>query len=106
MTFDFDRRQFRLLLRLLSDLGARRELTSQLGLDQHAMLMSSGFGLLIGGLLGLMALGQPPARTYLMTVLGVSAFWLLPRLVSQAADAFMNPAEAAVLAHRPIHAGS
>jgi hypothetical protein len=103
---DFDRRQFRLFLRLLNDLGSRRELTSQFGLDQHAMLLSGGFGLLIGGFIGLAALGDPPVRGYLMAALGISAFWLVPRLVSQAADAFMNPAEVSVLAHRPIRAGS
>ena len=106
MIFDFDRRQFRLLMRLLSDLGARRELTSQFGFDQHAIFLSGGFGLFVGGLLALSALGRPGARAYMMTALGITAFWLLPRIVSQAADAFMNPAEVAVLAHRPIHAGS
>jgi hypothetical protein len=79
---------------------------SQFGLDQHAMLLSGGFGLLIGGFIGLAALGDPPVRGFLMAALGISAFWLVPRLVSQAADAFMNPAEVSVLAHRPIRAGS
>lgn len=106
MTIEFDRRQFRLFLRLLRDLGARRELTSQFGFDQHAVLLSSGFGVLIGAFFSIIAIGKPPAQGYLMGALGISAFWLLPRLVSQAADAFMNPAEVAVLAHRPIRSGS
>jgi hypothetical protein len=105
VTGRFDLKQYRLLLRLLSELGSRRELTSQFGLDQHAMMLSGAFGLLIGGVIGLAALGDPPARGYLMATLGITTVWLLPRLVSQAADAFMNPAEVAVLAHRPVRSG-
>lgn len=106
MTFDFDSKQFRLFLRLLSTLGSRHELTSQFGLDQHAAMLSSGFGLLIGGFVGLAALAQPPARGYLVTTLAISALWLVPQLVSRAADTFMNPGEVAVLAHRPVRTGA
>lgn len=106
MTVDFDRKQFTLFLRLLSTLGSRHELTSQLGLDQHAVMLSSGFGLLIGGFVGLAALGHPPVRGYLVTSLVISALWLVPQLVSRAADTFMNPAEIAVLAHRPVSPGA
>ena len=103
---DFDRRQFRLFFRLLSDLGARRELVGQFGFDQRAVMLSGGFGVLIGGLFSLAALADPPARGYFVFAIAVSALMLLPQLVSQAADAFMNPAEVSVLAHRPIYASS
>ena len=99
---DFDRRQYRLLLGLMRDLGARRELTSQLGLDASAMYLMGPFLLLIGGVCSLFALAHPPPRGFLMLLLGLTAFFLVPTLVSEAADAFMNPAEASVLAHRPV----
>lgn len=99
---DFEWRQYRLLLRLLRDLGSRRELTSQFGLDTNALTILGGGSLLLGGLVSLFAFANPPAREYLLVCLALTAFAVLPILVADAADAFLNPAEVSVLAHRPV----
>ncbi|MCC7043472.1 MAG: hypothetical protein IT183_06400 [Acidobacteria bacterium] len=104
MTVDsFDRRQYVLLLTLLRTLGSRRELTSQFGMHGPALGILAGLGLLMGGFIALLVMsGQIPARDVLMICQGMTAIVLVPLLVSEAADALLNPAEASVLAHRPV----
>lgn len=103
IAFDFDRRQYKVLLDLLGTLGSRRELTSQFGLDSNALGIAGGLFVLMGGFVGLIAaVAHPPAREFQMFCLGITAVLLIPLLVSEAADAFLNPAEVSVLAHRPI----
>lgn len=103
MTIAFDRRQFMLLLSLLRTLGSRRELTSQFGMHGPALGILAGLGLLMGGFIALLVMsGQIPARDVLMSCQLMTAVVLVPLLVSEAADALLNPAEASVLAHRPV----
>ena len=101
--FGVDRRQYRLLVRLFRDLSDRREMTGQLGLDRAALGYLGIWLVVIGGLFSLMAAGRPTPRFFLGFNLAIGALILIPILVSDAADAFMNPAEAFVLAHQPIH---
>ena len=101
--FGVDRRQYRLLVRLFRDLSDRREMTGQLGLDRAALGHLSIWLVVIGGLFSLMAAGRPTPPFFLGFNLAIGALILIPMLVSDAADAFMNPAEAFVLAHQPIH---
>ena len=101
--FGVDRRQYRLLVRLFRDLSDRREMTGQLGLDRAALGYLSIWLVVIGGFFSLMAAGGPTPRFFLGFNLAIGALILIPILVSDAADAFMNPAEAFVLAHQPIH---
>jgi hypothetical protein len=99
----FDRRQYVLLLNLLRTLGSRRELTSQFGMHGPALGILAGFNLLMGALIALLvASGQIPVRDVLMICQLMTAIVLVPLLVSEAADALLNPAEASVLAHRPV----
>jgi hypothetical protein len=99
----FDRRQYVLLLTLLRTLGSRRELTSQFGMHGPALGILAGLGLLMGAFIALLVLsGQIPARDVLMICQGLTTIVLVPLLVSEAADALLNPAEASVLAHRPV----
>jgi hypothetical protein len=97
-----DRRQYRLLVSLFRELSARREMTGQLGLDRTALSYLGLWLVIIGGFVSLMAVVRPTARFFLGFNLAISALFLIPILVSDAADAFMNPAEAFVLAHQPI----
>lgn len=99
----FDRRQYALLLTLLRTLGSRRELTSQFGMHGPALGILAGLCLLMGGFIALLVMsGQIPARDVLMICQGMTTIVLVPLLVSEAADALLNPAEASVLAHRPV----
>lgn len=101
--FGVDRVQYGILLRLFRTLSDRRELTGQLGMDRKAMGTMQFWYLLFGGLLSLVALdGRIPGVAFLAIILGATVFMLVPMLVSEAANAFMNPAEAFVLAHQPI----
>lgn len=106
MKLDIDRRQYRLLLGLLRDLGDRSELTGQLGLDRKALGQIGVLYFIMGALLSLIVRGHPSAHAFLMAAVGASTFVLIPILVSNAADAFMNPAEASVLSHQPIRGGT
>lgn len=99
----FDVRQYRLLVDLLRTLGSRRELTSQFGLNAPALGVISAFALLLGGLVALIvSVEMPPARNALVLCLAATSILLIPLLVSEAADALLNPAEVAILAPRPI----
>jgi hypothetical protein len=98
-----DRRQYRLLVSLFRELSARREMTGQLGLDRAALGHLGIWLVVIGGVVSLTAFTHPTPRFFLIFNLALSALFLIPILVSDAADAFMNPAEAFVLAHQPIH---
>ena len=100
--FGVDPRQYRLLVSLFRELSARREMTGQLGLDRAALGYLGIWLVLIGGFFSLIAFGHPTAQFFLGFNLAISALFLMPILVSDAADAFMNPAEAFVLAHQPI----
>lgn len=88
---------------MLRTLGSRRELTSQFGMHGPALGMLAGLGLLMGGFVALLTIsGQVRARDIIMICQLATAFMLVPLLVSEAADALLNPAEASVLAHRPV----
>lgn len=99
----FDRRQYLLLLTLLRTLGSRRELTSQFGMHGPALGILAGIGLLMGGFVALIAMsGRVSAAELLLICQLMTAVLLVPLLVSEAADALLNPAEASVLSHRPV----
>lgn len=103
MSRTFDVRQYRLLLNLLRTLGSRRELTSQLGFNAPAVTVLAGFALLLGGLVALVIGSErPPVSSALIVCLAITSVLLVPLLVSEAADALLNPAEISVLAHRPV----
>ena len=95
-------RQYQVLVDLFGTLGERKELLGNLGMDRHAMNLTS-LGLLIpGGILALLAFGEWSLATFNMITLAVSSLMLFMLLVMEASNSFLNPAEAAVLAHRPI----
>ena len=99
----FDRRQYWLLVTLLRTLGSRRELTAQFGMHGPALGILAGLSLLMGGFVSLIILGgQVPASDVLVVCQTMTALVLVPLLVSEAADALLNPAEVSVLAHRPV----
>lgn len=99
----FDRRQYVLIVRLLRTLGARRELTSQFGMHGPALGILAALLVLLGGFPALVALtGRVTPRDVLMLSQTMTLVLLVPLLIAEAADALLNPAEAAVLAHRPI----
>jgi hypothetical protein len=104
--FGVDRRQLALLVQLFGTLGERKEVTGALGTDRQAMQLTA-MGLLVPGvLMCLLALGSMPLGEYDLITLGISAMLLLVMLVVEAANSFLNPAEAAVLAHQPIAGGT
>ena len=94
--------QFRLLLGLFRTLSDRRELTGQLGFDRKALHFASALYFVVGALLSLTTIGDPRARFFVGESLALTMLFLVPILLSDAADAFMNPAEVFVLAPRPI----
>ena len=95
-------RQYQVLVDLFGTLGERKELLGNLGMDRHAMNLTS-LGLLIpGGFIALLAFGEGSLATFNMITLAVSSLVLLMLLVMEASNSFFNPAEVAVLAHRPI----
>jgi hypothetical protein len=101
-----DGRQLALLVQLFGSLGERKEVTGALGTDRQAMQLTA-MGLLVPGvLMCLLALGSMPLGEYDLVTLGISAMLLLVMLVVEAANSFLNPAEAAVLAHQPIAGGT
>jgi hypothetical protein len=94
--------QYQVLVDLFGTLGERKELLGNLGMDRHAMNLTS-LGLLVpGGFLALLALGDWSLAMFNMITLAVSSLVLFMLLVMEASNSFLNPAEAAVLAHRPI----
>jgi hypothetical protein len=101
-----DWRTYRLLVGLLGTLSERREVTGQIALDRAALGKLSVMLVVLGGLFSLWAMGRPQPSAFLMGSIAVSAFLLLPMLVSEAAEALMNPAEAFVLAHQPVRGGA
>jgi hypothetical protein len=97
--------QYQVLVDLFGTLGERKELLGNLGMDRHAMNITS-LGLLIpGGFIALLAFGSGSLATFNMITLAFSSLLLVMLLVMEASNSFFNPAEVAVLAHRPI-AGS
>lgn len=97
--------QYQLLVDLFETLGERKELFGNLGMDRHAMRLTTLALVLPGGLLALTAFGSSSLASYNMAVLALSSLVLVLLLVMEASNSFFNPAEVAVLAHRPI-AGS
>jgi hypothetical protein len=95
-------RQYQLLIDLFGVLGERKELLGNLGMDRHAMNLTSLGLLLPGVLLALLAFGPMPLAQYNMATLAVSSLVLMLLLVMEASNSFLNPGEVAVLAHRPI----
>jgi hypothetical protein len=94
--------QYQVLVDLFGTLGERKELLGNLGMDRHAMNLTS-LGLLVpGGFLALLAFGDGSLAMFNMITLAVSSLVLFMLLVMEASNSFLNPAEAAVLAHRPI----
>ena len=104
--FDVDRRQYQLLLTLFRQLSARRELTGRLGLDRRMLALASATYGVAGVILSLMVLAHLRASVFLGLCLALTTFFLIPSLIADAADAFMNPAEASLLAHLPIQSGA
>lgn len=97
--------QYQVLVDLFGTLGERKELLGNLGMDRHAMNLTS-LGLLIpGAILALFAFGSGSLATFNIITLAMSSVMLSMLLVLEASNSFLNPAEVAVLAHRPI-AGS
>jgi len=95
-------RQYQVLVDLFGALGERKELLGNLGMDRHAMNITS-LGLLIpGGLFALFAFREGSLAAFNMITLALSSLVLLMLLVLEASNSFLNPAEVAVLAHRPI----
>jgi hypothetical protein len=95
-------RQYQVLVDLFGTLGERKELLGNLGMDPHAMNITS-LGLLIpGGLVALFAFGGGSLAAFNMITLALSSLVLFMLLVMEASNSFLNPAEVAVLAHRPI----
>jgi hypothetical protein len=95
-------RQYRLLVELFGQLGERKELLGNLGTDRHAMNLTS-LGLLLPGLIvALFAFGPGSLASFNMMTLAMSAMVLVMLLVMEGGNSFFNPAEVAVLAHRPI----
>jgi hypothetical protein len=95
-------RQYQLLVDLFGTLGERKELLGNLGTDKHAMNLTS-LGLLFpGAVVALFAFAEGSLATFNMITLAMSSLVLFMLLVMEASNSFLNPAEAAVLAHRPI----
>ena len=101
-----DVRQYRLLVGLLRQLSERRELTGQLGLDRRAFNITRGVFGFFGLILCAFVLAGVSAAFFLTMTTAATMMFLVSILVSDAADAFMNPAEAFVLAHQPIDSRS
>jgi hypothetical protein len=98
--------QYQLLVDLFESLGERKELFGSLGLDRHAMRLTSLMLLLPGALFALLAFAPSPLGSYNLTVLALSSFVLLLLVVMEAANSFFNPVEVAVLAHQPIESST
>jgi hypothetical protein len=98
--------QYQLLVDLFQSLGERKELVGSLGLDRHAMRLTSLMLLLPGALFALLAFAPSPLGSYNLTVLALSSFVLLLLVVMEAANSFFNPVEVAVLAHQPIESST
>ena len=94
--------QFRLLFGLFRTLRDRRELTGQLGLDRKALKIAGGIYFVMGALFALVVAIGSSAPVYAGESLALTTLFLVPILLSDAADAFMNPAEVFVLAPRPV----
>ena len=77
--------QYQLLMRLFASLGERQELFGSLGLDRHAMRLTSIMLLLPGALLALMAFGDMSLAIFSMRVLAFLSFILLLLIVMEAA---------------------
>jgi hypothetical protein len=94
--------QYQVLIDLFGTLGERKELLGNLGMDRHAMNITSLGLLLPGAIFALFAFGDGTLAMFNMITLAVSSVVLLMLLVMEASNSFLNPAEVAVLAHRPI----
>ena len=95
-------RQYQLLVDLFGALGERKELFGNLGMDRHALQLTTLMLVIPGGFLSLLAFGSMSLATYNLITLGVSSLVLFLLLVLEASNSFLNPAEVSVLAHRPI----
>ena len=94
--------QYDVLVKLFRALGDRKELTGNLGMDRHAMQLTSASLLLPGALLALIGFGRISLAQFDVLALAMSSLLLIMLLVLEAANSFFNPAEISVLAHRPI----
>lgn len=94
--------QYGVLVGLFATLGERKELTGNLGMDRHAMQLTSYWLLIPGAFMALMGFGPVRLAQYHLVTLSISSIILAMLLVMEAANSFFNPAEVAVLAHRPI----
>ena len=98
--------QYQLLVDLFDTLGDRKELLGNLGMDKHAMQLTTLTLVVPGGLLALMAFGSMSLASFNMLSLAFSSMLLCLILVNEAANSFFNPAEVTVLAHQPIGGGT
>jgi hypothetical protein len=94
--------QYQVLIDLFHTLGERKEVTGQLGLDQHALQLTSLGLLLPAGLIALMAFSGMSLGAYTLVVLLVGAMLILVVLLLEASNSFLNPSEVGALAHQPI----
>lgn len=95
-------RQYQILVDLFGALGERKELLGNLGMDAHALQLTSLGLLLPAAIIALFAFGPGSLASYNLMTLGVTSLVLFIVLVMEAANSFLNPAEVSVLAHRPI----
>ncbi|HVT47392.1 MAG TPA: hypothetical protein VHD57_06360 [Vicinamibacterales bacterium] len=94
--------QYQVLVDLFGALGERREVANQLGSNAGAMRLTSAALLIPGAFIALTAFGPASLASYNLTTTVLTSFVLFLLLVMEATESFFNPAEAIVLAHRPI----
>jgi hypothetical protein len=99
-------RQYRELVRLFRRLGERKELAGNIGMDRHAMQLTTLSLLVPGGFLALFAFSRAPLASLDLTLLAASSFVLLMLLTIEAANSFLNPSEITALAAQPIRGGT
>jgi hypothetical protein len=100
--FGVQPRQYQQLVGLFRTLGERQELSGNIGMDRHAMQLTTLSLVLPGGFLALLAFGRGSLASFDLTVLTVSSFVLFMLLTIEAANSFLNPSEVTALAARPI----
>ena len=95
-------RRYKILLHLFDTLSNRQELmNTTVGLDSISL-----WYLFLSILFCLIALANPPLRTYLLIFVVVTMVFLLMTIIQEAAQSLLDPDEATILAHQPIRGAS
>ena len=97
-------RRFWLLIDLFANLSESGEATTEMG--RNEAVLKTGFFLFaaFSAILSIVLLNAGAApRTYLLAFLGMTAYVLLPPLLSETGNTLVNPTEGMVLAHQPIN---